>query len=708
MADRPHSTTAYFFKVMGLVALFSIAWQMLISTIEGRFVQDRVEVQMRGKFDALIARDINAMRLLAHEYGVWDETYAYAVDRDPDFIRTNVLPSGDNPGEVDFFVFWDAAGELLFSQRIGAGALEADKLAKLEPLAFALLAERPERSSGRAVLLDGEVYLLGISPILRNDGSGPSRGVFLFARMLSPALLDSYKMLIGGELQMTVIDRSSSAPLVLGTPSGAGFADWYVDSRPVASMRANEGSGLGHELAAGESLQLLFNALGTALLVTLGAMLLRRRIIAPLAELRRQLQQRIHQGVARPVAVQSSLREIGVVVQGINALVDEQARTHAAQRDRDAAQEADRLKSMFLATMSHEIRTPLTGLVGALELASAASSSSERENFLGIARMSSEHLMQLLDDVLDFSRIEADQLILHQQDVALQEIVRDAVSLMRPRAIAKGLYIEADLGQPLTLHTDPVRLRQIVVNLLSNAVKFSSTGDIEVAVRREADDTVEIVVADRGVGIPEDELESIFDPFRQLRGETHRQAGTGLGLAISRRLARALGGELSAQRRRGGGSRFVLRLPNARAADPASVPAATARPVDLSTLRGKRILLADDDESIRVIVVSALSSLGAEIADAHNGPDALALASRERYDLILLDRHMPGLDGLQVARALRAGATPNQRTPIFAMTASTQAEDRRACLEAGMNRFVGKPIKPSELSELIARELQGS
>lgn len=174
---------------------------------------------MRSKFDALIARDIDLMRLLAHEYNVWDETNAYAVDRDPDFVRTNVLPSGDSPGEVDFFVFWDAAGELLFSQRIGAGALEADKLAKLEPLAFALLAEQPERSSGRAVLLAGEVYLLGILPILRNDGSGPSRGMFLFARMLSPAMLDSYTTLIGGELEMTVADRSSSAPLALTAPN---------------------------------------------------------------------------------------------------------------------------------------------------------------------------------------------------------------------------------------------------------------------------------------------------------------------------------------------------------------------------------------------------------------------------------------------------------------------------------------------------------
>lgn len=712
MARSPQSTIArYFFKVTILVAVFCVCWQMLVSAVESRFVQNRIASadasQARTKFDALLSRDLDAMRLLAYEYGIWDETYDFAESRNPEFIDSNVLPTGDNPAQIDFYAFWDTSGTTLASRRIASGReLEETELSQLYEMASALVLSHADRASAHTAIIAGEVYLLGLTPILRNDGSGPPRGVMLFARPLSDSLLDSYKTLIDGQLRSTIHDRTSSVPVQLVPARDEGFADWRSGTRSVGTLFIERDSGLTDQLEVVENVQLLSNSIGTAILLAIGAWLVRRQILLPLTDLKDQLQLRSSIGSERPVTVRSSLREIEVVADGINSLIEAQTRTHAAQRDRDAAQSADRLKSMFLATMSHEIRTPLTGLVGALELASDAHSSAEREQFLNIARISSEHLMQLLDDVLDFSRIEADQLILHTKDVSIRDVIDDAISLMRPKATAKALGIRVDLGAPLMATTDPLRLRQILVNLLSNAIKFSAQGSIDVASRRTAGDGVEISVSDRGSGVPPDKLESIFDAFRQSRSDlSRRQPGTGLGLAISRRLARALGGDLVARNRAGGGSVFALTLPNVREAAAPTEPIGSDMPIELAALRGKSILLVDDDESIRAIIASSLNGLDAAVVEAVDGANALKLAQDRHFDLILMDRHMPGIDGLDAARALRRRSSPNQRTPIFAMTASTQVEDQRACLEAGMTRFVGKPIKLVELARLIAREI---
>jgi two-component system, sensor histidine kinase len=713
MSSSPRLTTAkYFFQIMAFVTVFCVGWQLLVSHFETAFVQQRVAAaeaaSARIKFAALLDRDLDSMRVLAYEYGVWDATYAFAESRDPDFITANVLPSGDNPAQIDFFVFWDAAGATLAAKRLAPNAALSDnKIAALKKLANNVVAPNADKSVAHIAVFGGEVYLLGVTPILRNDGSGPSRGTLLFARPFSTSLIESYSTLIGGTLLFNVSDHETTSLVQLGPGAADSFAQWLAGDRAVGTLRITRTSALSSELESGETIQFLFNALGTAMLVSLGALLVRRRIIVPLSELQRQLQQRSRDGEAQPVHVRSSLREIQAVTEATNGLIAAQLRTRSAQRDRDAAQAADRLKSMFLATMSHEIRTPLSGLVGALELASDAQSGTEREQFLRIARSSSEHLMQLLDDVLDFSRIEADQLILHSKAVCVQDIVHDAVSMMRPKASAKNLAISIDLGPPLVVNTDPLRLRQVIVNLLSNAIKFSVNGSIDVTIERLANDLIALTVADRGIGIPAEHLDAIFDAFRQVRSDpAAKHPGTGLGLAISRRLMQALGGGLTAHARAGGGAVFTLTLAGVHDAQSVLTPSSAETPVDLAAVRDKRILLVEDDESIRAIISTSLSALGAKLTEAVNGNQALKLASSQHFDLILMDRHMPAMDGLEAARRLRATPSPNQHTPIFAITASTQMDDQRACLEAGMSRFIGKPIKLKELAQLVARELQ--
>ncbi len=706
------STTLYFVKVMLLVTLFCVMWQMLVDRIESHWVQAQVAVaereQYRAKYAALLQRDLDAMRFIAYEYGIWDETYAFALSRDPDYVDEHVLPTGANPADIAFYVFWDIHGKTLASARLTDDQpLPAELMAALWPLVTERINQMPTEPSSLIVYLAGELYLLGLTPILRNDASGPSRGSVVFARAVSSSLGDYYATLMGGRVSLDGGSFAGTAAVELGEPDAAhpnSFAAWRASGEALGHLHIERQSSLSSELREfGGKLHGL-NALGTALLVSIGVLIVRRRIIRPLVDLQDQLQQRMHSDNRTPVRVSGALSEIRLVADDFNELIQQLQRNMSARSEADAALAASKLKSMFLATMSHEIRTPLAGLTGSLELASTASTDAERDRFLYMAKTANEHLMQLLDDVLDLSRIEADQLVLHRSYVRLDTLAHEAISLMRPRAEAKGLLIVADLGTPLAANSDPVRIRQILVNLLSNAVKFSDRGTIEVALRR-AGESAEVIVSDRGCGVPEEKLELIFDAFRQLRTEiSQRQSGTGLGLAISRRLARALGGDLTASQREGGGTVFKL-LVRGVSDEPTGIAAGQLGAPDLAVLRGRQILIVDDDESIRLLVVSALSRLGAVVTEACDGVQALEKANLQPFDVILLDRHMATLDGLETARRLRRQPTPNQHTPIFAMTASTQLEDQEACIEAGMSRFVGKPIQLGELARLIAQTL---
>ena len=367
-----------------------------------------------------------------------------------------------------------------------------------------------------------------------------------------------------------------------------------------------------------------------------------------------------------------------------------------AQRAAEAAAEA---KAAFLANMSHEIRTPMNGVMGVLHLLKTEALTDEGRRMLDEALSCGQMLSELLNDVIDFSKIEAGRLELANEAVDPAALAEGVVRLLRPQAEAKGLTISVegfeDLGWVLT---DPVRLRQALFNLVGNAVKFTLQGEIAVrACRREG--VLRIEIEDTGVGIPADAQARIFQRFDQGDASTTRRfGGSGLGLAITHRLAEMMGGAVGFTSVEGRGSTFWLEVaaPTAEAAQ-AAAEATGAVLADLS------ILVVEDNATNRMIATKLLENLGADVETAADGYLGVEAAARGAFDLILMDVQMPGIDGLEAARRIRALGGAVAQVPIVALTANVLSHQRQAYLEAGMDGVVGKPISPASLLAEIAR-----
>jgi signal transduction histidine kinase/ActR/RegA family two-component response regulator len=393
------------------------------------------------------------------------------------------------------------------------------------------------------------------------------------------------------------------------------------------------------------------------------------------------------------------------------------ARTLELEEARALAEEATRVKSVFLASMSHEIRTPLNGVLGTMHLLERTGLDREQREYTGIALQAAESLLVILNDILDLSKIEAGRLKLENEPFDLVKCLDASVDLFRIQAYAKGLKL-ATLWQsetPLWVIGDSGRLRQVLSNLLSNALKFTPSGTITVSANweRKPDGVLllEAAVHDTGVGIPEETRNRLFTPFMQ--GDDSRRkhpGGTGLGLAISKQLVEAMGGEISVESEAGKGStfRFLVKLRAVSARDVAVRDHAT-RPDEFMQMKlaGTRILLVEDEPVNRLVARQLLTKLGCYVAEARTGVEALEAMSEGAFDLILMDCQMPEMDGYEATRRIRA-REEKQHIPIVAITAYAMSGDREKCLAAGMNDFMAKPVHPVELTAVLSRVLGGS
>ena len=368
-----------------------------------------------------------------------------------------------------------------------------------------------------------------------------------------------------------------------------------------------------------------------------------------------------------------------------------------------AAQAAAEAKAAFLANMSHEIRTPMNGVMGVLHLLKTEALSRDGRAMLEEALSCGQMLAELLNDVIDFSKIEAGRLELSSEAVDPEALVQGVVSLLRPQAQAKSLEMRLEGFEAIGwVRTDPVRLRQALFNLVGNAVKFTLQGQVVVRAALAggpADQRLRLEIEDTGVGIPAEAQARIFQRFDQGDASTTRRfGGSGLGLAITQRLAEMMGGELGFHSVEGQGSTFWLEVaaPEADAIAPETAPAA-------DVLAGLRILVVEDNSTNRMIATKLLENLGARVETAADGLLGVEAAARGAFDLILMDVQMPGIDGLEASRRVRALGGPVAATPIVALTANVLSHQRQAYLEAGMDGVVAKPISPSALLAEIAR-----
>jgi signal transduction histidine kinase len=380
------------------------------------------------------------------------------------------------------------------------------------------------------------------------------------------------------------------------------------------------------------------------------------------------------------------------------------------EKARAAAEEATRAKSRFLAIVSHEIRTPLNAIIGMTDLLQRTPLSAPQKECAGTLHSASETLLALVNETLDFSKIEAGKLELETTAFDLRSCLEQALDLVASRAKAKGLELRCALGSgvPRRIAADPTRVRQILVNLLDNAVKFTSSGHVAVTVEwqagADATGMLLLSVSDTGIGIPADRLGSIFSAFLQVDSATTRAyGGTGLGLAIVERLCELMGGSVTVESEEGRGSTFRVRIRAAPAVEEAAPASALPCPAPVSA-PSLRILVAEDNPVNQRVVVQMLESLGyASPLLAADGEEALEVLGRERCDLVLMDLHMPRMDGIEASLRIRDMFAEEARPAIIALTADAIEESREVCLEAGMAAVLIKPFRRADLQSCLAR-----
>ncbi len=377
---------------------------------------------------------------------------------------------------------------------------------------------------------------------------------------------------------------------------------------------------------------------------------------------------------------------------------------------RDRADTADRAKSAFLGSISHELRTPMNGVLGAAQLLAGTRLNAQQRDYIGIIQDSGAILSSLLNDILEMTRVLAEGVQIEASDVDLAALLPRIVEPWSARAAAKGLDvdIEIDPAVPAVVLADPARIGQIVNSLLSNALKFTTAGEIRLCVdaQRQDDDTarLRIAVHDTGAGIALSDLPRVFDSFGRLDSSaTDSPNGAGLGLSFSRKLAHAMGGELTVESELGVGSIFTLAAPVRVMLWTRMDGEATANDAP----RRLTVLVVEDHAVNRKILAAALTAFGHDVVTAEDGAQAVALCRIQAFDVILTDVNMPNMDGLAATRAIRGQPGPNQEAPVIILSASAQPKDHVAGYEAGADAYFNKPIDLEDLAVMVGRAAGG-
>jgi signal transduction histidine kinase/PleD family two-component response regulator len=414
--------------------------------------------------------------------------------------------------------------------------------------------------------------------------------------------------------------------------------------------------------------------------------------------------------------------EAGKAVRMIGSIQDITERKKAeleTEKARIEAEEARKTQEQFLANMSHEIRTPMNGVIGMTQLLSATNLNADQKEFVENIQQSTGNLMAIINDILDLTKIVAGKITLVQKDYLFNDLITNCIKMNQYRADEKGILLHCNIDKniPVVLSGDPYRLNQILLNLVSNAIKFTHKGEVNVAINllEQSAESValEFLVSDTGIGIAADKIDSVFERFMQVSGDsTRKYGGTGLGLTITKQLIQLLGGNITVKSQQHEGSTFTFYLTLLTGKQPAGENPATGEATEpnlQNALAGIHILLVEDNLINQKVAVKLLENQGAIVEVANHGKEAIELLKDIRTDIILMDIQMPEMDGYEATKIIRY-QMPDEisKLPIIAMTASALISDQKKCLFAGMNDYIAKPYQAIDLYKKILQQLTPS
>ncbi|WP_425614081.1 CHASE4 domain-containing protein [Anatilimnocola sp. NA78] len=707
-----------------------------------------------------INRDIESISNVANDWGTWDDSYQYVQDRNLSFARSNLIPESFGNTRLNVICFLDTNRELIWGEMRDIDTLEPIEAPKL----MAMLQEESSpitthidvNDAKQGIILTAHGPLLIASrPVTDTTRTARPRGTIVMGRLLSKEELNNLAVRMHVSLEMLTVgekDNSSEANRIAAACSQIRepLIDIYDanELHAFSLMRDLRGNpaivlrvAVPREITArgqlSTYLSLGCNLAGGLLTLISVWIVLQWRIVTPLQRMATHSMRLAASGDLTARLHFDRSDEIGTLAHEFDTMVEHLARSQEkalenaslAAHARHAAEAANVSKSEFLANMSHEIRTPMTAILGFADLLLEDNEISKvPERRIAAARTiqrNGDHLLGILNDILDLSKVEAGKLTVDRIAYSPQAIVEEVLSLMRVRADGKGIVLQVtyETAIPATINTDPTRLRQILVNLVGNAIKFTEVGRVDLSIRLvPGESTLEFNVTDTGVGMTPAQREVLFQPFSQGDNSTSRKfGGTGLGLTISKRLAELLNGDVTiVESTPGVGTCLRLTIATGSlsgvemiAPDQLKQPdeayrESHKRSASEASLTGCRILLAEDGPDNQRLISYVLKKAGANVTLVENGQLAVSAAlqavdDQHPFHVILMDIQMPVLDGYGAVALLRA---KGYRRPIVALTAHAMSGDRDKCLRFGCDDYATKPIDRNKLVAQIAALFQ--
>lgn len=736
------------FIVLGVVfALGSYAGlQKFVFPAFEKFERDSA-AQNLARAKRAIDAEARALDILNREYSEWDHAYDFVRGLRDEFIDENLDVSYWHTIDINFMAYFDLQARMLWGAAVDPSHTREISIGGefVQPLTLEhpLLQHRDDLGAINGILKARSApMLVSANPVLTSGASGPAVGTLIIGRYIDASRIETLARRASVNLDFYQAGDADNPPeidhMIRAAADTGKFTSWSYDNETIRTeealidvfgnpsflLQATEPRTI---TAMGRNTikaAMVFLLIATAIFLFAATMFIGQLIVGPIGNLTRHILAIRETGDLSQQFDLTRGDEIGLLATEFGELTANLADVKAKlETARDQALESSRAKSEFLARMSHEIRTPMNGVLGMIELLSNSSLNESQRRYAETIHDSADSLLDIINDVLDFSKLEAGKLRIENLIFDLNEFLADTIRTLRHAAQEKGLSLDYEVphGPSLAVYGDPFRLRQVLTNLIGNAIKFTNAGVVLLRVAAEDVDqeykNVSFEVVDTGIGINTSKQELIFDSFVQEDGSTTRRfGGTGLGLAISKELVTLMGGELRVASKPGKGSTFSFSL-RMRASSESnfSTSARLLQQVHLQPrhrrtaskrLKG-RVLLAEDNAVNQSVARGMLSAIGIESAIADNGEEAVQIASREAFDAILMDCQMPVLDGYQATRAIREmeAASGRMPVPIIAVTANALTGDREKCLAEGMNDYLSKPYTSEQLAQVLAKFL---